>query len=357
MKNDVDQKVKKPYKIAFPFKIDIDPMERLIVVSLKDNPEIEMIEPQVFDDPINGKGMRVILYRKDKKVDIYWQPGVNVDREMITIGAGIEHFKETIIEPSRFEVTKNGVDVHVVFIDAYNRKIELKIKENVSASSSFPFLAPVGKDIEDPKRLFFAHMLAFDFVRKKDTIFLCKIGNQTLFPKSFPIPRNYKSVMFIRYSGFPVVGTLNPAMEEPLIFEVDKPGKIEVDGMIIHVDEDGRIIKVCVEQKMKKLELNFPSGFPNLYDIDEGVEAKGKWIYYINDMAITGGTYDLIRNKNIKIKLDVTQDWKPKNLPLSFNVFTWVVRSFRSWPKTYIWNASVNLDTNTLDGRWNRKKH
>jgi len=29
-----------------------------------------MIEPQRFDDPVNGKGMRVLRYRKDQKVEV-----------------------------------------------------------------------------------------------------------------------------------------------------------------------------------------------------------------------------------------------------------------------------------------------
>lgn len=171
MNNTLKSKIKKSSKIAFPFKIEIDPMERLIVVSLKGDPEFDMIEPQIFDDPISGKGMRIILYRKDKKVDIYWQPGVIVNKETITIGAGIEHFKETVIQPSRFEITEHGVDLHIVFKDAQGRKVELKIKENTTGISPFPFLAPVGKDIDNPRRLFLAHMLEFDFVRKKGTIF------------------------------------------------------------------------------------------------------------------------------------------------------------------------------------------
>jgi hypothetical protein len=355
MNNLLNSKTKKVSKIAFPFKIDIDPMERLIVVSLKDNPEIEMIEPQVFDDPINGKGMRIILYRKDKKVDIYWEHGVIVNMEMITIGAGIEHFKETVIQPSRFEITKHGVDVHVAFIDAQGRTVELKIMENSSGINPFAFLAPVGKDIDNPKRLFLAHMLSFDFVREKDTYFSCKIGDRALDPMSFPIRRNFKKVMFIRYSGFPVVGTFNPSMNEPLIFETETPGQIEVDGMVLHVDKDHRIKKVCVDQKMKKIELDFPHGFPNLYDIKDDTEEKGEWSYNIADMTIIGGTYFLARtNSNIDIRIDVTQNWKPTNLPLSFKLFTWFVRSFRNWPTTYIWNGSINLDNNTLVGRWSR---
>ncbi len=358
MKNPVQSKPGTPCRIAFPFKIDIDPMERLIVVSLKDDPEFEMIEPQVFDDPVNGKGMRVILYRKDKKVDIYWQHGVTVDREMITIGAGIEHFRETVIQPSRFDITEHGVELHVVFTDAHGRRVELGIMEHSSGITPFPFLAPVGKDIDNPRRLFLAHMLEFDFVRQKNTVFLCSIGDRVLNPESFPLLRNFKRVLFIRYSGFPVVGTLNPSMNEPIIFELETPGQIELDGMILHVDENGRIKKASVNQKMKKIELEFPHGFPNLYDLDDGAVEKGEWLYHIAGMTITGGAFSLTRtNSRIEIKLDVSLNWKPANLPLSFRLFTWFVRSFRNWPATYIWNGTFRLDDETLNGGWSRKKH
>ena len=45
--------------VVLPIRVSIDPMERLLVASFKGDPEFEAFEPQVFDDPINGKGMRV----------------------------------------------------------------------------------------------------------------------------------------------------------------------------------------------------------------------------------------------------------------------------------------------------------
>lgn len=61
-------------RLVLPIRLGIDPMEKLLVASFKGDPEFEGFEPQVFDDPINGKGMRVLRYRKDGKVDVYWQP-------------------------------------------------------------------------------------------------------------------------------------------------------------------------------------------------------------------------------------------------------------------------------------------
>ena len=54
-------------------------MERLLVVNFKGDPDHTGHEPQLLNNPINGKGIRILCYRKDKKVDIYWQKGVNID--------------------------------------------------------------------------------------------------------------------------------------------------------------------------------------------------------------------------------------------------------------------------------------
>ena len=51
--------------MIFPGRVYIDPMGRLLFVTFKGDPEIEELESQVFDNPINGKSMRVTRYRKD----------------------------------------------------------------------------------------------------------------------------------------------------------------------------------------------------------------------------------------------------------------------------------------------------
>lgn len=45
-------------------------MKRLIIASFEKDADYEAIEPQLFDDDINGKGLRVLVYRKDKMVDV-----------------------------------------------------------------------------------------------------------------------------------------------------------------------------------------------------------------------------------------------------------------------------------------------
>ncbi len=132
-------------RVVLPIRLGIDPMERLLVASFKGDPEFEGFEPQVFDDPINGKGMRVLRYRKDGKVDVYWQPGVLVDRSTFTVGAGIGDFAETTIEPVLFEITERSLDLHVAFTDAQGRKVELGVHEDTHGRRGFPMLAPVAQ--------------------------------------------------------------------------------------------------------------------------------------------------------------------------------------------------------------------
>jgi hypothetical protein len=346
-----DQRVQ---KIALPFRIGIDPMERLLVASFKGDPEFEMIEPQIFDDPVNGKGMRVLRYRTDQKVDVYWQPGVKTDWTTISIGGGIGDFQEVNIEPARFEITDRGIDLHLVFTDAQKRKVEFKILENTIVNNRFPLLAPVGKDIDNPLRLFLVYMHEFDFVRKKDTKVLARIGDRELLPVSFPILRNYQKVILMRYSAAPVVGTINPPMDMPVVFEVTGPGSVEVDGMRVSVDEYRKTTQITVGQELRKVQVDFDPGFPNLLDLPEGTTEEGRWTFRISDTVITGGSYNLLRNgDSVAVEVDVTEAWKPSGLPLSFEIFTQLVRSFRSWPTTYKWKGIVRLnDTLTMDGSW-----
>lgn len=41
----------------------MQPMKGLLVTAFKGDPELESLEPQVFDDPMNGKEMRFLRYR------------------------------------------------------------------------------------------------------------------------------------------------------------------------------------------------------------------------------------------------------------------------------------------------------
>jgi len=353
---DTPQLIHEPRIIIFPIRISIDPMERLLVANFRNDREFEMIEPQVFDDPVNGKGLRILRYRTDKKVDVYWQPGVIVDRNSFDIGAGTGDFAETDITPAHFEMTELGVDIDLAFTDKQGRRVELIIKENTKINNRFPFLAPVGNDVKNPKKLFLVNMLEFDFVKKTGTVFHAKVGDRILSPSTFPITRDKQKVYFTRYASKLVIGVINPPFIEPVIVKIIVPGENKIGEMNLFVDEKQEVKNIWVENNSEKVELIFDEGFPNLLCLDQNKTMNGHWKYRSAGTILTGGTYSLLRKgEMVNVEFDVTEKWKPGVIPFSFKVFTCLVRSFRNWPKTYRWKAKIDLSEMTMDGRWERK--
>ena len=146
-------------------------------------------------------------------------------------------------------------------------------------------------------------------------------------------------------------------MNMPLILELSVPGSVEIDGMTVFVDEGSKTTKISAGQQNRNVEVDFLPGFPNLLDISDRSTERGRWSFRISGAVITGGSYNLSRKGNsIAVEIDVTENWEPSGLPLSFRIFTQLVRSFRSWPITYRWRGTVDLGENlTLVGAWERK--
>ncbi len=344
-------------RVVLPIRVDIDPMERLLVASFKGDPEFEGFEPQVFDDPINGRGMRVLRYRKDGKVDVYWQPGVQVDRSTFTVGAGIGDFIETAIEPAHFEITGRSVDLRVAFTDVQGRKVYLCVHEDTHGKRGFPMLAPVGADVEKPPRLMLVFMPSIDLVRRSGSLVEGHIGDRTLRPASLPILLNWQRVWFVRYVPRPIIGTLNPPMSRPVVVELPAPGSSEVEGMTVVADGDGSVTRITAGHEPRLVEVDFLPGFPNLPDIPQGGSSAGRWSIRIMGVPITGGSYSASREGNrVAVELDVTENWKPSGLPLSMDIFTRMVSMFRTWPATYRWGGVVELgEVPVMSGTWERK--
>ncbi len=102
--------------------------------------------------------------------------------------------------------------------------------------------------------------------------------------------------------------------------------------------------------------MDFLPGFPNLLDFVDGATARGCWSIRLGGADITGGSYGISRTGNrVAISLDVTENWKPSGLPLSMEVFTRIVRTFRTWPTTYRWRGIVELgEAPAMSGTWER---
>jgi hypothetical protein len=199
-------------------------------------------------------------------------------------------------------------------------------------------------------------MLDFDFLLKRGTDVDVSIGDKKLTPSNFPLLRNYKQVYFSRYSERPAIATLNSSLKAPIVLKERSTNLTQVEGMNIEFDLNGKITRLFIEENKILYEILFRSGFSNMLDLKDSETHKGEWVFNIARAKITGGSYSLTRNEKIvNFNLDVSQSWKPLDLPLSFRIFTWINSFFRHWPSTYIWESTVDLENMTIAGSWKRK--
>ncbi len=340
-----------------PFRLNNEPIKRLLVADVKDDAEYEGIEPQLFDNGGNGKGLRILMYRKDKKVDVYWQPGVRPDLQNLSVGDGIGDTAESVMSPSRFEMTGAGVYLDIAFTDKLGRQVRIYIRENNNDFHPVPFLAPVGSNVTSPNKLFAVYMKEFDFVKRQGTEINLQIGNRVLTPATFPLPMNGQRVYFIRYATNLVIGEINSLPSNPVIIENVEPGINKVGDLNLAIDADSNVKECWVDQGNDPIGLKFEPGFPNLLAVPQDKKIKGLWHYTVSSKVLFGGTYTLQRDKDkVTVELDVTQPWKPGKLPFTFRLLTIFIRSFRTWPTTYKWTGTVDLKNNMfVNESWVRK--
>lgn len=342
-------------QFVFPFSLSAEPIKRLLIINFKDDPQYESIEPQLYNDSIHGSGLRILMYRLDKKIDVYYQQGLVFDSSNFSVGKGLGYVQETPMSPSRFEITEKGVDIDIAFTDYNGRQVELFIKENNTNRNPFPFLAPVGNDVENPSKLFLVYMQEFDFVKRERTEIRAKIGNRNLTPASFPIRRNGEKTYFARYASKLVIGEINKQTNTPIIPDLARKNTT-LGNQNFSLDSCNRITKYWIDYDSETIELNFSEGFPNLLSLPQQKKVEGHWSYSVSKTIITGGKYSLIRSGElVNITLNVTSNWIPVNLPFSFKAFTFIMSSFRTWPTTYKWEATIDLSNMTLRGKWYKR--
>ena len=63
---------------------------------ITDDPHYQGLELQVFDDRDHGRGMAVLLRRRDDgRLDIYRQPDLTLEPEMAQVGGDLGEWQET----------------------------------------------------------------------------------------------------------------------------------------------------------------------------------------------------------------------------------------------------------------------
>ena len=83
----------------------------------------------MFDDPSTA-GMIVLLKRRrDGHFDICRQSGLALDPALAQVGGELGEWRQASIDPARFDVSQDGIDVDVRLVDLAGREIRVRIDD------------------------------------------------------------------------------------------------------------------------------------------------------------------------------------------------------------------------------------
>ena len=337
-------------EIINPFEIAIEPMERLLLINIENDPDRLYVgfEPQIFDDEKTGTGMLVIAWRVDGKVDVYHQPSLSLDPAGYDIaGKGLENMVSCELHDAYFEVTEHGAQASVTFEDIEGRLIELRLTEQSTRTRKpFGLLAPMGIAAENPSAMPLILLRDFYFVRRNNTELSVKIDGRNHTPDTLPLPIDFTRMTFARYSPDPMISKLNPAFDgllSAISFNNDLILKHDDHYIELSLIRDlPEIRSISRSHKQHTLSLVFDPAFPNL-NAFKGEKAEGR--FEISGDPSTGfirGEYSVILSGDLlTIEMIPSGGWIPNADKLSLRFLYSVQSMFKEWPKTYRWKAEL----------------
>lgn len=346
--------------ILFPFTIEVDPMERLLLVNFEEDPDSIYVgfEPQVFDDTVNGTGHLIIGWRRDKKIDVYHQSSLQLDAARYSIvGAGLNEIIPVEMNKAAFQINDFGVQAHYCFKDKMGRAVEIKINENNKRKRKpFAILAPMGNAATFPTSLPLIFLHDFYFIRKNHTQIALSIDNRLHKVDKLPMPIDLQRMTFARYSQRPLIATFNPehnGMLQKLMVEPNQTS-LEKDNYVYEIewkDQKPYVKAMSVKNNIHLLTVHFTPSIPCLTMIPENTKIHGAFKISGHPAAgnVAGNYYVESESEHTHVKIIPDKGWKPKSTKLSTWFLFSVAKIFKQWPTTYQWDAEIKK---TADDLW-----
>lgn len=345
-------------RLYSPFHLRIDPMERLLLINFTEDPDEIYIgfEPQIFDDAVHGKGMLVIGWRVDGRVDVYHQPSLTLDPNSYDIaGGGLAEMAARPLSDAYFHVTEAGVDAYFAFDDALGRPIAVTIQENSQRQRRpFGLLAPMGGAATAPSILPLVILHDFYFVRRAEPTVSVQVDGWERRLDNLPMPIDGSRMYFTRYSPDVMIGGLNPAHDGPLT-PLERISATEAQaGDVIYdlTDNHGRTEIAQMRRAFNDRELTvaFNPPLPNLLNLADGAATSGQFTISADpSVGVVPSEYWLERRGDtVAARLIPSGGWRHNESKWAVRFIYAVAPDFRNWPKTYLWTADIDITSPEL---------
>jgi hypothetical protein len=344
--------------VVSPFHLDIDPMEGLLLVNFEGDPDRIYLglEPQAFDDPIHGRGLLVLGWRVDGRVDVFHDPELRLDPETYGIaGKGLHRMEERSFAGARFELGPAGVQVDLRFQDLEGREVRLLVRESdTRPRRPFGLLAPMGSAASDPPALPLVYVHDFYFVRRAGSEVRIEIDGRTHRGDPIPLLLDGTWVHFLRYSPDPFIVTWNPAVEGiPELLEVctgAAPERFHAEARGVRYDLSANggfheIRRMSRREGAHEVVVEFAPAFPHLLALRDGIHVSGEFrISAHPTVGTVAGRWRVTRQgRELHMEAIPSGGWTPGEVPRVVRILFRAVSLFRTWPTTYHWQGTLRL--------------
>lgn len=326
-------------KLISPFTIDIEPISKLILFDIEDDPNYTTIEVQEFNDDIS-LGIVIILYRRDKEIDVYYTDGIKHD---FYKGSNNGSTLEVTPLDYIFEKNREKLKFLIDFIDKKGNRIFVEAIEENSHKKHFNILAPAGDMIDNFTSFPLFYMKKTAFFEQKHSTINIEIGKNKREPVAIPIAINGKFVYLSRYCLDPVAVSLNENFCSSLTNHTN-PRRDHFKVNLNSNTKRSEIESLTCEKYNHRASLSFSPSIPELLSLKNGSKLKGKFSTSVDGITgIIAGTYLLEKiDDKIKIVMSPKKGWQP--MP------------GKKWFKKYHWESTISPTNMDINSSWIIKK-
>jgi hypothetical protein len=338
--------------VVCPFHFDIQPMRALVLFNFERDPDsiYKGLEPQAFDDDVHGRGLLVIGWRVDGRVDVFHDPGLRLNPGTYAIaGAGLHRMEARDLTDGRVELGPNGAWVDLAFTDLDDRPIRLVVREtDTRPRRPFGLLAPMGDASTDPPALPLVYAKDFYFVRRSGADVRIEIDGRRHHSDTLPLLLDSTWMHFVRYSATPFVAWWNHR-DQNTADVLSASGLIaEDDGVRYDLRVNGafrEIQRMTRSEGGQQVAVEFTPAFPQLLALRDGASVDGSFRVSTEPPAgvVTGTWHVKRRDRRAEIEVVPSGGWTPGHAQPMARLLFRVIGAFRSWPTTYRWTGTVEL--------------
>jgi hypothetical protein len=344
--------------VVSPFHLHTDPMAGLLLINFEGDPDriYHGFEPQWFDDETHGRGLLVIGWRVDGRVDVFHDAELRLDPQTYGIaGKGLHVMAKRSFAAAHFELGPAGAQVDVAFRDLEGREIRLLVREtDPRPRRPFSLLAPMGSAASAPPALPLVFVNQFYFVRRAGSEVRIEVAGRTHRGDTLPLVLDGTRVHFIRYSSDPFIVTWNPARDGRAdVLEVGSEGErgvfpAEARGVRYELHANGEfreIRRMTRREGDHEVAVEFTPAVPHLLALRDGAEVLGAFrITATPGSGTVMGRWRIAREGRL-LRLEAIPEggWTPGDVPRVVRLLFRAVPVFRTWPATYVWRGTMEV--------------